>query len=414
MGSISMPQGKGNIRHNIRGYERNEWPDNIDRARTPDNVVWKHETMAHAYHRIFDVALNEYNSGQKRADRRIGNYRTHINNSKNGEKEFYEDVLQWGKKEDFEAHPELRQVAKECLVEYIKGFSARNPNLELVGAYIHMDEVSPHMHFDYIPVASGYKTGMAKRNSLDRAMKQMGFGKTLRDKKDNATKQWKEHEREVFKKICLRHGLEVDPERQLNRKNLSVEEYKEIKESVVQEALEEKATVENQVRAMQKDLKELQKDAQEAHKDALSAQFDYQHAVLRKGTLEAEIKRLEEEKAKSVAEKAKIIAETEKEVEKRLAEADKVVIRAGELRSEAKKTLQQAEIDAEAIRKAAVPEQIRMLQNQVSELERENYNLKLELQGYELIRERYPEIDAKINYANAQIRNSKKTWQPER
>ena len=44
--------------------------------------------------------------------------------------------------------------------QYIEGFEDRNPGLELIGAYIHMEEASPHMHFDYIPVAEGYKNGV--------------------------------------------------------------------------------------------------------------------------------------------------------------------------------------------------------------------------------------------------------------
>lgn len=77
--------------------------------------------------------------------------------------------------EDFRAEPQLREKAKECLVEYARTFEARNPNLKLIGAYVHMDEASPHLHVDYIPVARGYKTGLQARNSLDKAMKQMGY-----------------------------------------------------------------------------------------------------------------------------------------------------------------------------------------------------------------------------------------------
>lgn len=167
MGSISMPQGRGNRQHNLRNYGEGKLPSNIDVTRTDQNIVWKDETITHAYHRIFDDVVAEYNAKQKRKDRQIKDYRTHILNSKNGEKEFYEDVLQWGKQEDFIEHPEWREIAKECLLEYIEGFEERNPGLELIGAYIHMDEASPHMHFDYIPVATGYKTGVQKRNSLD-------------------------------------------------------------------------------------------------------------------------------------------------------------------------------------------------------------------------------------------------------
>ncbi|MDO5401987.1 MAG: hypothetical protein Q4F11_00985 [Eubacteriales bacterium] len=41
-------------------------------------LPWKDETIGHAYHRIFDEALNEYNDKQKRADRKIQNYHQHI------------------------------------------------------------------------------------------------------------------------------------------------------------------------------------------------------------------------------------------------------------------------------------------------------------------------------------------------
>lgn len=51
-----------------------------------------------------------------------------------------------------------------------------------------MDEASPHLHLDYIPVADGYSNGMKQRNALDRAMKQMGFLPQKESKKNNATK----------------------------------------------------------------------------------------------------------------------------------------------------------------------------------------------------------------------------------
>ena len=119
--------------------------------------------------------MERYNSRQSREDRKIEDYYEKIAKSKNGENLFYEDVLQWGKKEDFENNPELREKAKEALMLYAESFEARNPNLKVIGAYIHMDEVSPHLHLDYIPVAHGYSRGLDTRNSLDRAMKEMGY-----------------------------------------------------------------------------------------------------------------------------------------------------------------------------------------------------------------------------------------------
>lgn len=263
MGSISMPQGRGNRMHNIRSYGEGKMPSNIDVSKTKDNIILVDETLNHAYHRLFDEAVEEYNAKQRRLDRKIKDYYQHIKNSKNGEKLFYEDVLQWGKKDDFEMHPELRMVARECLLDYINGseekgipsFQERNPGLELIGAYIHMDEASPHMHFDYVPVAIGYKNGMQKRNSLDRTMKALilkRIGKEYSPRAseknaagkctDNATKQWKEMERSVFRNICMSRGLLVDEENATpERDSLSVLEYKSEMRKKELKSLEDKA-----------------------------------------------------------------------------------------------------------------------------------------------------------------------------
>ena len=285
MGSISMPQGRGNRQHNLRNYGEGKLPSNIDVARTDQNIVWKDETTAHAYHRIFDDAVSEYNAKQKRKDRQIKDYRTHILNSKNGEKEFYEDVLQWGKQEDFIEHPEWRDIAKECLLEYIEGFEDRNPGLELIGAYIHMDEASPHMHFDYIPVAEGYKTGVQKRNSLDRAMRNLIAIRTgseyspRPDEKDasgkctdNATKQWKEMERAHFKKICIRRGLAVDGEiKTPERDSLSVLEYKaEMRKQEIQKLETQEKELRGTLRNLQSLIKQAEEKLEEAKKEAAS------------------------------------------------------------------------------------------------------------------------------------------------
>jgi len=285
MGSISMPQGRGNRQHNLRNYGEGKLPSNIDVTRTDQNIVWKDETITHAYHRIFDDVVAEYNAKQKRKDRQIKDYRTHILNSKNGEKEFYEDVLQWGKQEDFIEHPEWREIAKECLLEYIEGFEERNPGLELIGAYIHMDEASPHMHFDYIPVATGYKTGVQKRNSLDRAMRNLIAVRTgseyspRPDEKDasgkctdNATKQWKEMERAHFRKICIRRGLAVDGEiKTSERDSLSVLEYKaEMRKQEIQKLETQEKELRGTLRNLQSLIKQAEEKLEEAKKEAAS------------------------------------------------------------------------------------------------------------------------------------------------
>lgn len=238
-----MPQGKGSQMHNRRDYEKYDKPipDNIDVSKISKNVILVDKDIREAYREIFSEALAKYNSKQKRADRKIEDYYDHIQKSKNGEKLFYEDVVQWGSKEDFQ-NSEIRQKAKEALVKYVAGFEERNPNLKLIGAYIHMDEASPHLHLDYIPVATGYSRGLEKRNSLDKAMKQMGFQPEKESRKNNATKLWKENERAVFGQICRGLGLEVEAERKA-RGSLSVEEYKEARAEMIGEIERERNAI---------------------------------------------------------------------------------------------------------------------------------------------------------------------------
>ena len=245
MGRVSMPQGKGSQFHNRRNYEKTgrPVPDNIDSSKTEENIVLVDKDIRQAYQEIFGKALEEYNAKQKRNDRKISSYYDHILKSKNGEKLFYEDVVQWGRKEDFQQNPEAREKAKEALVKYAAGFEKRNKNLKIIGAYIHMDEASPHLHLDYIPVATGYSIGMKTRNSLDRAIKQMGFHPENESRKNNATKIWKDNERAVFGKICQEMGLEVEVERKSDRKSLTAAEYREARKEMIGKIEQEKAAI---------------------------------------------------------------------------------------------------------------------------------------------------------------------------
>lgn len=303
MGRISMPQGKGSQLHNRRDYEKigREIPDNINTLMTHENVIIVDKDIKVAYREIFGEYLQEYNSKQKRSDRKIDDYYEHILKSKNGEKPFYEDVLQWGRMEDFKAEPRLKEKAKECLVEYARTFEARNPNLKLIGAYVHMDEASPHLHLDYIPVAKGYKTGLQVRNSLDKAMKQMGYTPVKESRQNNATKLWKENERAYFAELCQSKGLKVEAECNLGRKQFTVSEYKDAQKEMLEEV---KADILPVIENYNK-----QKD------DALNA------AIQAKGKAHAEEARYESFK-ELADEQAKLIDETSNRIQETSAELD--------------------------------------------------------------------------------------------
>ena len=151
--TISFVKGKGSITHNNRDFVA----DNVDRDRMAWNEYYVRQPIKEAYEQIFGPAVEEYNAKQKRKDRQIVDYLTDIKNSGNKEKQFYEIVVQIGKKEDtgvLDDNGELSEgakAAKEILDEYARSFQERNPNLYLFNAVLHMDEATPHLHLDYIP-----------------------------------------------------------------------------------------------------------------------------------------------------------------------------------------------------------------------------------------------------------------------
>ena len=189
--------------------------------------------------------LRDYNAAQKRKDRQKDDYLKEIENSGNKEKTFYENIVQIGKKTDAPVADEngvMTEEAKaaiEVLDRYAKTFQERNPNLYLFNCVMHLDEATPHLHIDYIPVAHGYKNGMKTRNSLTKAFQQMGFAKAV-SRKQNETVAWQEREREYLTELCREQGIEIEV-LGVQRDNLSLSEYKAVMREV--EELEQQAVV---------------------------------------------------------------------------------------------------------------------------------------------------------------------------
>ena len=239
--TISFPKGRGHLTHNNRDFICN----NVVPERTAWNRIYIQEALKDAYEKCFGQALRDYNVAQKRKDRQKDDYLKEIENSGNKEKDFYENIVQIGKKTDTPVTDEngvLTEEAKaaiEVLDRYAKTFQERNPNLYLFNCVMHLDEATPHLHIDYIPVAHGYKNGMKTRNSLTKAFQQMGFAKAV-SRKQNETVAWQEREREYLTELCREQGIEIEV-LGVQRDNLSLSEYKAVMREV--EELEQQAVV---------------------------------------------------------------------------------------------------------------------------------------------------------------------------
>ena len=227
--TISAMRGPGSLNHNRRSFTA----ENVDPKRSSLNVMYRDEPIQKVYHELFDEAVNRYNAKQKRNDRKIhGTYYESLFHKKpsnsvvtaaDKRKSFYEDVVQIGKKEDSGVDTEDAQLVAACLKEYMAGYQQRNSNFVVFNAVLHMDEATPHLHIDYIPVGH-YKRGQDTQNGIAQALKEMGFGSGK-----DAIARWRKSEIEVLNQICLAHGIRpLEPEK--SRGSMSVKEYKEARQ----------------------------------------------------------------------------------------------------------------------------------------------------------------------------------------
>lgn len=163
--TISGMVGKGSVNHNTRAFTAK----NVDNDRSGANVHFCNEDIKQVYHKLFDEALERYNEKQKRKDRVIDDYYEKIRQGKQ-EKLFHEVIFQIGNKDDMNAKSEEGLLAKKILTEFMDEFQARNPNLYVFSAHLHMDEETPHLHIDFVPYITESKRGLDTRVSLKSAL----------------------------------------------------------------------------------------------------------------------------------------------------------------------------------------------------------------------------------------------------
>ena len=228
--TISFHNGSSWSRgHNVRDKRFVKEQHHIDKSLSDNNIILVDELVRKAYDRIFGEAVAEYNAKQKRSDRRIDNYYNKIKNDKK-KHIVYECIVQIGDKDDTGNNAPLE---KEALKRFVEDWERRNPNLKLIGAYIHADEPdgTVHLHIDYIPVAECSR-GMKLQNSLDKALQQQGF-KTESIHK-TAQIAWQDSERKALIGICNELGIDVHQNSQgitKGREHLSKAEYQQLKDT---------------------------------------------------------------------------------------------------------------------------------------------------------------------------------------
>jgi hypothetical protein len=277
--SISFKKGTKNtsISHNNReltdSQKNNDWHKHIDFTKSDENIYLEQTDIREKYEELFGEAVEEYNAKQKRADRKIEDYLAKVRKDKKMEPQ-REFIVQVGTLDDFrttrddgsstgiseQEAEQNRVIANKILVEYFKEFKERNPNLSVYNAVIHNDEVSPHLHLNIVPVAEGYKRGVQRQPSFNKALQQQG----LQADKENGRVLWnnfRSQEVESVERLMADFGW--DRELVGTNKIKDIHEYKEIMSEISelrQTALKERESVSDELRYISRQREENERE----------------------------------------------------------------------------------------------------------------------------------------------------------
>ena len=216
--SLTFRVDSGIIGHNNRDFIAK----NVNADKVPLNICYKKESLEDKYHELFDEAVREYNERQKRGDRKITDYLEHIKSSKQ-EQPFYEAVVQIGDMHNCGIGTENENAVKKMLDEYMVDFEKRNPNIKVFNAVMHLDEATPHLHIDFVPICHSPNRGLPIRVSLKGALKEQGFGG--KNAKETDRQVWASSEKKFLAEILRKHGFEQE-NKNVHRAHMEVDEYK--------------------------------------------------------------------------------------------------------------------------------------------------------------------------------------------
>ena len=327
--------------HNRR--EENYTGKNVDRNGIHEQ--WFRKEIEDLYSEIFSDSIERYNAKQKRADRKIKDSNEYLdkirnewdeyykkgiwengefvrpfndyddalnhlnfNKGRNPRSAYYESIVQIGNQEN---QPDF-ETSKAILKEYLDTFQERNPNLRLLECHFHGDEATPHIHLDFVPVATGYKQGLDVQNGFDKAlMQQMGLERSG-TKLKTPSLQWYEQEQEALAEIALKYGIEISSEKVLEpgrKEHESVKAYK-ARQEATQELDDEREFLKNRRSGLN--------DKEKALSEREKALNDRESSV---GARERALKLREDELARGVSQR---LSEAQRELERVKQEKERI------------------------------------------------------------------------------------------
>lgn len=371
--SFNTSSKKTNIRHNNRELEEEEYKlpahKHIKRELSKENVVLIKESIEEVYEKLFGEALKEYNSKQKREDRKIKDYLKHIKQSKcyDYQREF---IIAVGDKNFFDEISEELKIKyfKLILKDLVKDFIKNNPNLYVYNAVIHFDEEgAPHAHVNVVPFATGYKKGLKVQPSFRKALFNQGFKNS---DKDNL-KNFCEKQVKSFEEILKKHGIErkivgTNKIKDIRAYKATMREIDKIREIELTEIQNKKQELEQVKRELEQNIKSLkttfinkQIEVIDKNKEIITQQkVDITKLEQNKGQISTKLKNMEEEFNFFKSLNIRTINSQKKEIKNKNQELDKI-----------KQELQNTQ------------KEFTQKNNEIAELNKQKNNLTVELDG---------------------------------
>lgn len=222
-------------------------------------------------------------------------------------------------------NPELWKQANTILKKSLKDFQKRNKNFVVYNAVIHNDEATPHLHFNCIPIATGYRRGLETRVSINKALDNEGY----KISKEDNRKQFTDFQHAEANAIAQTMYAEAGISRKAGETNhiKNVHEYKKVQNAISNEKVElenvqKKSATYTQVLNKQKEVytnnKQVLNQQKETYKDihkqaeALATWSKQKEEEKRKFEEKLEKEKADQEKA--LQEREKAVAEREKNV----------------------------------------------------------------------------------------------------
>lgn len=223
--------------HNTRDYDADQWnkDGHIDETRSDKNVILIDQGRRQVFDEIFGDALVAYNAKEraKHPDRLIGFDPQEYDNATPAERRqkavsaYYrehrrdcqESMIQLGDKQVYaeicaqHGQDKADKLYTDYLCSVVKKWQQDNPALRVYGAYVHMDEATPHLHLDWIPVKESNR-GLSVACSLEGALQMQGYKRQKSDKyAENPYKRWLANTRtgleNYAQEFCDKNRLDV-------------------------------------------------------------------------------------------------------------------------------------------------------------------------------------------------------------